>query len=859
THTNTEADNLSSAFLITVRNYGSKGIRFIFNEKDESFLAYQELYQTSLQYLHAFQANGILPGEELILQLENIKEFLICFWACLLGGIIPVPVSVGANEEHRFKLINIWHILKKPRLLTEQKVFDSLLEFTREKDLTADTDLIIRNTLFIENFKDLNQQGNPHSSKPEEIAFIQFSSGSTGDPKGVVLTHRNLLTNIRAIIGGAQLVPGDATFSWMPLTHDMGIIGFHLVPLVLGMNQFIMPTSLFIRRPILWFKKVNEHKVNVLSSPNFGYKYFLASFKREAAADWDLSHVRLIFNGAEPISSQLCDEFLTEMHPYKLPRNSMYPVYGLAEASLAVSFPPPAEEYITLQLDRNSLGIGQEVVESNQSNESVLFIDEGYPVNDCQVRICDDDNRVLPEKVVGYIHIKGENVTQGYYNNPAATKAILTKDGWLNTGDLGFIHNGRVVVTGREKDIIFINGLNYYPHDIERNVCEVAGVELGEVAACSAFDNEVQTEELVLFVVFKKDLREFVPLAVNLRKHILNQMGLELKEIIPIKKMPKTTSGKIQRYKLAGQYQSGLFSDLSSTLQQFMAEEFQKRPIVLPRNEIEKTLVGICQEVFGTERIGIHDNFFEFGGNSLLLGQIHTRLENKFPGKTSISNLFAYPTVAKLAEFIQSSGQSILLAPVELPADFFNDDHQNSEAVSYKLQIEDSLLAKLEMVSASENTPLSHILLAMYAYLFSEITGNKAIVIQGLIHSANRVIPFDFDLTKITDFNGLFALVNRGLKDNQQAYFIQELTKVHLQKEVHSITPFFYQNNLLTVNSRLLDAYDLIFEIDDHPGRMDFGCQFNHKLLKKDMVAKLIHWYFDLLRGLTDKYETVAK
>lgn len=473
---------------------GNKGITFIGGEHDEVYVSYKEVYEKSLEVLYNLQAKGIQRGNELVFQIENNFEFVLCFWACILGGIIPVPVTVGNNHEHRQKLLKILDILNNPYLLTDDKgskVLQKLLEDGLSEDKIT---VVAQRLVLVEDMMEVHGTGVVYKPLREDIAFIQFSSGSTGDPKGVVLTHHNLLTNIDGIISGMAVTIEDSALSWMPLTHDMGLIGFHLSPLAAGINQYIMPTALFIRHPVLWLKKANEHRINLLSSPNFGFKYFLEFYKPEIASDWDLSCVRLIVNGAEPISVDLCKRFLNQMKDPGVKSNVMFNVFGMAEASLAVTFPPINEEIASIKLEREFLFIGDSIKEVNNSCDTnwVEFADLGCPVKGCSVRICADQGCVLGENKVGNIEIYGENVTSGYYNNPEATLNTIRADGWLNTGDLGFLRNGRLIVTGRAKDVIFVNGQNYYAHDVERVSEQVEGIELGRVVACGVFNSVAQ-------------------------------------------------------------------------------------------------------------------------------------------------------------------------------------------------------------------------------------------------------------------------------------------------------------------------------------------------------------------------------
>lgn len=523
-----------------------RGIRFIDADKRETFISYHQLFTEAQGYLGYLQAIGIKPKQEIIFQIQENKRFLVAFWACILGGMIPIPVSIGEDEEQNLKVCRIWNLLNNPFMIASENVLDKMKRFVLEHDmldfhhqLEVRTDMI-QDTIY--HYESINNIVEPQS---DDLAFIQFSSGSTGDPKGVMLTHRNLIYNACAAINGTQISSKDSFLSWMPLTHDMGLIGFHLVPLVAGIHQYLLPTELFIRKPILWMKKVNEHKATILSSPNFGYKYFLNFFREDKAEGWDLSSVRVIYNGAEPILPEVCDEFLNVLAAYHLKKTAMFTVYGLAEASVAVSFPKVEEEFTAVYVHREHLNLGERVIEVEKHAEHVAsFVAVGEAVDYCHVRICDEEMNSVPDLVIGKIQIKGDNVTQGYYNNSLATEKLLTHDGWVNTGDLGFIMNGKLVVTGREKDIIFINGKNVYPHDIERVAIQLHDIELGRVAACGVYDSNSQSEEIIVFVVYKKRSNTSCLLLKKSKDIYINKGDGVSKRYCPSKNYPKQQVGK---------------------------------------------------------------------------------------------------------------------------------------------------------------------------------------------------------------------------------------------------------------------------------------------------------------------------
>lgn len=231
------------------------GIRFIDADKRETFISYHQLFTEAHGYLGYLQAIGIKPKQEIIFQIQENKRFLVAFWACLLGGMIPVPVSIGEDEEQNLKVCRIWELLNNPFMIASEKVLDKLIKFALEHELLDLHHQLESRTEMIQDHVYDYKSVKYDEPKPDDFAFIQFSSGSTGDPKGVMLTHRNLIYNASAAINGTQISSKDSFLSWMPLTHDMGLIGFHLVPLVAGIHQYLLPTELFIRKPILWMKK----------------------------------------------------------------------------------------------------------------------------------------------------------------------------------------------------------------------------------------------------------------------------------------------------------------------------------------------------------------------------------------------------------------------------------------------------------------------------------------------------------------------------------------------------------------------------------------------------------------------------
>ncbi len=622
-------------------------IRFIDGEKDECIVGFDDLWNRALALLGSLQSRGMHPGDELVIFSKSNESFVIAFWAAILGGIVPVPVAVGISDEHRFKLFRILRQLERGTLFTELGLLERLLDFSEERSLGDVTGILKSKTVLMSDVRP-GDAGEVIRREPKDLAFIQYSSGSTSDPKGVCLTHRNLCHNVRAIVEATHWMEHDCSLSWMPLTHDMGLIGYHLSVMAAGMNHAVMDTNVFVRRPLLWMTKANELRATQLCSPNFGYKHFLKLFERKGLPDGtDLSCVKLILNGAEPISWDLCEEFLGALAPLGLKRSAMYPVYGLAEATVGVSLGTPGDEPTRVVVDRHALRIGDPYKEIDPAHaDAVSFVRVGKAIRDVEIRIADDDDRPLDDGLVGNIQLRGASVTERIYGDDEATRSLFTADGWLRTGDCGVFVDGQLVITGRQKDIIIVNGQNYYPHDIEEIVADIDELDLGKVVVAGATPTSSGTEELLVFILFRQDIADFAGLALQVRNVIGEHIGLEVDHVIPVSRIPKTTSGKVQRAHLLRDYLEGEFDDVLAQLGPAPGSGVDD-------DELVAELELICREFSKERSIGPDDNLFEVGVSSLTLTEIVLAIDERYPGKLDISDLFDYPTLREIAAFLR--------------------------------------------------------------------------------------------------------------------------------------------------------------------------------------------------------------
>ena len=653
----TKAETLAE--LLTNNRSVKRSISYLETETSERVVSYGELYDRAIGILYHLQKLGARPGDKLIIYLANNEQFLDAFWAGMLGGIVPVPVALGISDEHKNKLLRIARKLGRPFIYTDRKTLDRIHAFAGPAGEQAVFDELSSRAFFAEQVDDISKPGKVHDVKPDDMAFIQFSSGSTSEPKGIVLTHRNILTNARGAGDASHWNEDDVNLTWMPLTHDMGLIGMHIMMFARRMPLNVMPTELFIRRPLLWMTFAARKRVTVTSSPNFGYRHYLKVLGDRSVADLDLSSLRLIYNGAEPISVELAEEFMTRLAPAKLRRTAMYPVYGLAEATLVVSFPqPPGEMYEYLSVNRHELNVGkQPALLPKESPDALSIMAVGQPIPYSRVRIAGDDDQELPENHIGHILIAGDNVTKGYFENPEAnekgfTSPDSTGNRWLRTGDLGMMKGGKLFITGRAKEIIFVNGQNYYPHDIESIAIRAQGLELGKVVAAGVRPKGASTDDLIIFVLHRMDMTEFMPVASEVT-HLVNQhTGLEVAHVVPVKRIPKTTSGKIQRHLLEDDYVNGVYAAELTELASLRAAAEAAGGAKMTSTEIERQIKDICDAAL-ERNIDVNDNLFELGASSLKLIEIHEQIDRIHPGHVDLTELFDFPTIAELSRHLE--------------------------------------------------------------------------------------------------------------------------------------------------------------------------------------------------------------
>ncbi|MEC0128816.1 AMP-binding protein [Paenibacillus pabuli] len=831
-----------------------RGITFVEGEFQSEFCNFAELYQSSMSAVHLLRKNGVSEGSEVILQLDNTRDFLVIFWACLLGGIIPVPLTVSKNEEALAKTLRVTGVLKHPFIVAESR---HLAELRERLSCFPDRNCVLLDVKNLMN-QTVEHHEKPVLARPDDIAFIQFSSGTTGEPKGIKLTHRKLLANIYDLEERLGASSEDAFLNWMPLTHDLGMIMFHLLPLVAGLNQYQMPTWLFIRRPVLWLQLASQFKATMLASPNFGIKYFLNAYHKAANQryfDLDLSRIKAVVNGAEPIDVEACQQFLDEMAIYGLDGKTMKMGYGMAEACVAVCIQEQHEAFTTYYVRRDSLNVGDQAHFLSSEDEAGLALSgTGTPLRSSQVRVCDDSGRTLPKGYVGFIQIKGANITDGYYNNEEATNNLFTPDGWAHTGDLGFLINNHLVFTGRTKDIIIINGSNYYPYDIERIAEECTDLKIKRMIACGIYREDTGTEEAALFVLYRDKLEEFGRYADQIRRHVNQVMGIHLSVILPISKIHQTTSGKLQRYKYIEKYKEGAFRNVEDELTKW--EELREQEVLVqrPEDKTQQALFDIWCKLLGKKHVGVNDSFFEIGGTSILVMQMLEEVDLLYPDVITLTDIFAYPSVAQLAQLISGSQElprkKLQLQAVQLEAPYFEAVWSGAEN-QYRMAVDPAQRSRFQTLCLELQIAEEAIWLALLSNAMYDISIDSKVTVHTMMDGKGWIVPFNVDFAEVERIEDLLLLAGVKKKVGEaEVYHKRDIEKYVPRIEPGYARCLFVRKGWLHTEDALHGVFDMIMEWQDMTDSVELFFRYNPSRMNGVLMKGLFQTIADSLESL---------
>lgn len=518
-------------------------------------ITYGELWRLSAQAAAALIERGIRAGDRVVIVLPNGIDFLTAFFGSVIAGAIPVPAyppfGLGRIDEYMERLRAICSSSDAVALCTTRTIAGIAAAVgdrrSAPRDIITPAALASENAIF-----------DAPTSTAESTLFLQFTSGSTGRPKGVELTHGNVLANAHGIGLGVGISEGDVGCSWLPLCHDMGLIGCILTPLYWCLPVVIMSPQAFIGDPKRWLWAIHDYGATMSPAPNFAYDFCARRVADDDIEGLDLSSWRVALNGAEPVNLASLDAFVARFEKHGFRREALFPVYGLAEASLAVSFPKVGAPIAVDTVVADEFRSGGRALSCGEDADSSLFrtrlVSVGQPLWGTEVRITDEQGRSLPERHIGELLVRGPSVMRRYFNAPEETQAVL-RDGWLHTGDLAYSAEGNLYIAGRIKDIIIKRGRNYHPHDFERAVDRIAGVRAGCVVAFSCISPPQGTgdqgSEQVILIVEAKDAEHLSDpgLRREIEEAAMAATGVRPDSVllVPPNTIPKTTSGKLQR------------------------------------------------------------------------------------------------------------------------------------------------------------------------------------------------------------------------------------------------------------------------------------------------------------------------
>ncbi|MFJ3928524.1 AMP-binding protein [Streptomyces sp. NPDC090022] len=618
---------LADLLLTAVERHPHSGLRHCLGAADGAWLdqSHAGLLAEARRILTGLRGRGLRPGDRVLLVLEGSQEFLPAFWAAVLGGFIPCPMTARGGDAERWaaQLRHVVRLLDGPLTVTTAATAATLppvegLRVAALEELYGDP------------------ATDTHRAAPADTALLMLTSGSTSSSKAVVLSHANLLASMAAKNGHHRLTAADTTLNWVSFDHVAALLECHLLPLSTGSRQLHVPASVVLDDPPEFLRLVSRHGVSMTFTPNFLLGLINAAADREGldAARLDLSRLRHIVSGGEAVVVATGETFLERLAPYGLAGDALWPAFGMTETCAGSVYSRGAFP---------------------GADRGAEFASLGTAVGGLRMRVVDAEDRELPAGEVGELQLSGPMVTGGYWNDPGATAAAFTADGWFRSGDLGRIDGGRLTLAGRTKDSVIVNGVNYFSHDIEAALEQLDGVARSYVAAFPTRPAGSDTEQLV--IAFRPDLPAGDEAGLHrvltaVRATVVMHWGFRPALVLPLpaEAFPKTSLGKIQRALMRARLEAGAYED-----ERRAAADLTLRMLgghTAPEGPVERALAEIYAELFDVDpaTISATAGFFDLGGTSLDILRLRAKVAQRLgiAGLEVITVLTA-PTVRALA------------------------------------------------------------------------------------------------------------------------------------------------------------------------------------------------------------------
>ncbi|HEY3355369.1 MAG TPA: SDR family NAD(P)-dependent oxidoreductase, partial [Polyangia bacterium] len=616
--------------------------------------SYAALADDARRVLGGLRASGARRGDPVLLIHESAARFYAAFWGCQLGGLVAVPVGVtpGADRaDEARRLITVWRTMGRPLIVTERAYVSMVAALVTSVDPGA-------RVLAHEDLAAAPAATTLDPGAPDDLALVQFSSGSTSAPKGVRLTHANLVANSRQMAGRAPLGRDMVEVGWMPHYHDMGLIGCHLAPMLVAGRQVKMGPLHFLRRPLDWLDLATHYRATLLTGTNTSLRLVLRRLARTAPGAWDLASVESLYVGAAPIAPATVRACVETFAPFGLRRTAVRAAYGLAEASVGVAMGLP-EAPRWHRVLREPLARREVIPAGDADPRAVVeLLAIGPPLEGEEVRIVGDDDAPVPAGAVGHVQTRGPNVTSGYYEDPAATAAARC-DGFWRTGDLGFMADGRLVICGRTKELLFAGGRNLYAQDVEAVACETKGLRAAVACAAPGAGADGAEERTLLFLVPDgEDWRAGVEVLRAARRHVQQALRLTVDQVVPIayREIPRTSSGKVRRFRLAQRFAAGEFDAVVAELATRVGPETPPPAPARPAGPMLPLVVAAWAGALRCDprAVGPDVPFSELSGSSVVAQDILARLEQATGRWLGYDVLLECETPAQMAAWLEA-------------------------------------------------------------------------------------------------------------------------------------------------------------------------------------------------------------
>lgn len=616
-------------YLENLKEEKNKGIFFINNLGHEKFISYSELRNHAISFLAWLRKNNINKNDYLILKIHDKELYLTALWACIYGKIkcICTPLDRVDIDKKLLAVKNVYMLI------------DDKVEILDEKIIRIDYNI----------FNDFNEDYLIYERDKNDIVFIQYSSGSTSNPKGITLSEKNIITHSLGIELKYGLNKSDSFISWLPLNHNMGLAGFHLTPLIFNVTQIQIDTLFFRKYPLRWFELITKYKVTVAVSNCSVLSLMSTIVSQFNKVDIDLSSLRVIFVAGEKVDFQTISNFYNDFKEYGLTKKMITPSYGLTESTLTVSAKNEDKYYKKIHLSSTNLEIGT-TIEINKDNVNNAIVSVGTVLPHICVKIEDLNGNILDDENIGIIKIESESNSNGYLvikNNNLEIISIKDENGLINTGDIGFIYDSELYVIGRYKEMISINGKNYFYTDVEEMIKKDFTKYRNNIAI-STIENIDGIEELALFI----DIPIPFEIISTIRKNVIRRLGIDITNCVKVKKFPLTTLGKISRYQLMLNYKNKNYQLYNENLEQSQSLTINSK------EDIQRIIIEIIDDMLNKE-ITLDDSFVEVCQNSMTTTIILKEIVNEIESlgyavdkNYCIANISKTPTVKDVSSYL---------------------------------------------------------------------------------------------------------------------------------------------------------------------------------------------------------------